>query len=62
MDVHRFAPLVAAWIEMDWLNIGKVWGLEMMQLINCIDMMPETRLPKKVLEWEIINGCGAWLG
>ena len=24
--------------------------------------MPESRLPKKILRWEIINGCCAWVG
>ena len=62
LGVHRFAPLAATWIELDWLNIGQVRKIEMMRLMNRIALMPESRLPKKVLRWEVINGCCAWLG
>ena len=47
---------------MDWLNIGQVRKIEMMRLMNRISLMSESRLPKKVLRWEVINGCNAWLG
>ena len=62
LGVHRFAPLAATWIEMDWLNIGQIRKLEMMRLLNRIASMPESRLPKKIFRWEIINGCCAWVG
>ena len=47
---------------MDLLNIGKVRHLEMIRLTNRISGMLESRLPKMILRWEIVHGCGGWLG
>ena len=36
--------------------------LEMMRLMNRFAHMSESRLPKKILRWDIIHGSKAWMG
>ena len=56
------APQVSTWIEMDWLNMVHVRRLEMMCLMNRIAQTSESRLPKKILRWDIIHGSKSWMG
>ena len=62
LGVHRFAPLAATWIEMDWLDMCRLRKLDMFRLMNRLAGMDESRIPKMILRWDIINGCCGWMG
>ena len=62
LGIHRFAPLPALRIEMDWLGIQMSRSLEMLQYLNRLAYMDEERIPKKILRWDIQMDRKGWIG
>ncbi len=61
LGVHRFAPLPATKTEMDWLDIVFTRWMSMLRYVGRLAVMEETRLPKKVLRWDILIGSKGWM-
>ena len=61
LGVHRYAPLSAIWLEMDWINIQKTRWLDIMRLYNRLVGMSWDRLPRKVLQWDCKLGGVGWV-
>ena len=61
LGVHRFAPLPAPCIEMDWLPMRSIRWIEMLRLMNRLARMDEGRMAKKILRWDIALGCVGWM-
>ena len=62
LGVHRFAPVPATKLEMDWLDMKHHRWLDMIRLYNRICAMERTKLPRMVLEWDYKVGAKGWLG
>ncbi len=62
LGVHRFAPVPATKLEMDWLDMKHHRWLDMMWLYNRICAMDRQKLPRIVLEWDYKSGAKGWLG
>ena len=60
LGTHRFTPLAAVYTEMDWLDSKYIRWLEMLRLWNRISDMPDSRWPKKVLNWDQLTGTDSW--
>ena len=60
LGVHRFAPVAATKLEMDWLDCREGRWLEMLRLFNRINTMDNTRLPRVVYDWDVSLGLEAW--
>ena len=61
LGMHRFTPLPATWSEMDWLSMRKLRWLEIIRLYNRISVMEQSRLPRKVLDWDIKCRNKGWI-
>ncbi len=61
LGVHRFAPLPALWLEMDWINIQKMRWLDLVRLYNRLVGMQQHRLPRKLFEWDCKLGGVGWV-
>ena len=60
LGIHKFAPNAATNIKMDWLGYReKIW-LNMIRLYNRINVMPLSRLPKVVYDWDVNSGASSW--
>ena len=57
LGVHRFAPVLATKLEMDWLDMKHYHWLDIMRLYNCICAMDRSMLPRIVLEWDYKVGA-----
>ena len=57
---HKFAPNAATKIEMDWLGCREKRWLNMIRLYNRINVMPLSRLPKVVFDWDVNSGASSW--
>ena len=62
LGVHRFAPLVATWTEMNLVSMKKSRWIEMLRLFNRIVNMKPNRLPKLILASDLKAGAKGWLG
>ena len=51
LGTHRFTPLAATYIEMDWADNRHIHWIEMLRLKNRINNMSTARWPKKVFQW-----------
>ena len=60
LGVHRFAPLAATRLEMDWLECRDMRWLEMLRFHNRISTMDNSKLPKLVYNWDISLGLESW--
>ena len=60
LGVHRFAPLAATKIEMDWLECRETRWLEMLRLFNRINTMEDDRLPNIIMKWDISLKLNTW--
>ena len=60
LGVHRFAPVAATKIEMNWLDTRETRWLEMLRYYNKIVEMNDDRLPKIVYEWDKSLDIKAW--
>ena len=60
LGVHRFAPLPATKIELDWLECRESRWLNMLRLFNRINKMDDNRLPKMILKWDKSLNLDTW--
>ena len=60
LGTHRFTPLAATHIEMDWSDNRHIHWLEMIRLKNRINEMPTNRWPKKIWQWDRVSKTDAW--
>ena len=60
LGTHRFTPLAATQIEIDWSDNRHIHWLEMLRLKNRINLMPTSRWPKKVWQWDRVLKTNAW--
>ncbi len=61
LGVHRFAPVPATKLEMDWLDMKHHRWLDIIRLYNRICAMDRSKLPRVVLEWDYKVGAKGWL-
>ena len=45
---------------MDWLGCREKRWLNMIRLYNRINVMPLSRLPKVVYDWDVNSGASSW--
>ena len=60
LGVHRFAPIPATRIELDWLECRESRWLSMLRLYNRINKMDDNRLPKIICKWDQSLGLDTW--
>ena len=60
MGVHKFAPVPALHIEMDWLNTRFQRWLEMIRYRNQLATMNDSKLPRIIYEWDRSLKTDAW--
>ncbi len=60
LGVHKFAPLPAIYLEMDWMNTRFVRWLEIIRYRNRLAAMNEDRLPRIVYDWDRSLDTEAW--
>ena len=60
LGVHKFAPIPALHIEVDWLCTRYQRWVEMIRYRNCIAAMGADRLPRILYEWDCSLGRDAW--
>ena len=60
LGIHKFAPNAATKIEMDWLGCREKRWLNMIRLYNRINVMPLSRLPKIIYDWDVNSGASSW--
>ncbi len=60
MGVHKFAPVPALHIEMDWLNMRSTRWLEMVRYPNRIASMNQDRLPRIIYDWDRSLKTDSW--
>ena len=56
LGIHRFAPVAATKIEMDWMECRELRHIEMLRLFNRISTMDDHRLPKIIYNWDLSLG------
>ena len=61
LGTHRFTPLAATHIEMDWADNKHIHWIEMLRLKNRINDMSTSRWPKKVFQWDRQTNTNAWV-
>ena len=59
-DVHKYAPVAATKLEMDWIECREKRWLNMLRLFNRINIMDNSRLPKIIYDWDISLGRNTW--
>ena len=62
LGVHRFAPVPATKLEMDWIDMRRYRWLDIMRLYNRICAMDRSKLPRQVLVYDYKVGGKGWLG
>ena len=60
LGVHKFAPVSATRLEMDWLETREKRWLNMLRYFNRINKMESNRLPKIVYDWDLSLGLNTW--
>ena len=60
LGVHKFAPVAATKLEMDWLECREKRWLNMLRLFNRISIMNPDKLPKIVYDWDRSLGLESW--
>ena len=60
LGVHRFAPLPATKIELDWLECRESRWLNILRLFNRINKMDDNRLPKMIFKWDKSLNLDTW--
>ncbi len=60
LGTHRFTPLAATYIEMDWADNRYMHWVEMLRLKNRINGMTTGRWPRKVFQWDRQTNTNAW--
>lgn len=60
MGVHKFAPVAAMKLEMDWLECRDKRWLNMLRLFNRINTMDQWKLPKLIYDWNVSLGLNSW--
>ena len=60
LGVHKFAPLPAISIEMDWMCTQFMRWVEMVHYRNRLASMEQDRLPRFIYEWDSALNTDAW--
>lgn len=60
LGVHRFAPVSATKIEMNWLDPREGRWIEMLRYYNKIMQMNDDRLPKIIYKWDKSLNMETW--
>ena len=60
LGVHRFAPVSATKIEMNWLDVRSLRWIEMIRYYNRLVKMDNDRLPKIIYDWDKSLNIEAW--
>ena len=60
LGIHKFSPIAATNFEMDWLGCREKRWLNMIRLYNRINVMPLSRLPKIINDWDVTSGASSW--
>ena len=60
LGVHRFAPVAATKIEMNWLDPRKLRWIEMLRYYNRLVKMDGDRLPRYIYDWDKSLNREAW--
>ena len=60
LGIHKFAPVAATKIEMDWLECRESRWIDMLRLFNRINKMEKDRLPKIIYNWDASLGLDTW--
>ena len=60
LGVHKFAPVAATKLEMDWLECREKRWLNMLRLFNRITTMNPEKIPKIVYDWDRSLGLESW--
>ena len=60
LGVHRFAPIPAIRIELDWLECRESRWLNMLRLYNRINQMDDDRLPSIIYKWDKSLDLDTW--
>ena len=60
LGVHKFAPVAATKLEMDWMECREKRLLNMLRLFNRITTMNPEKLPKIVYDWDRSLGLESW--
>ncbi len=60
LGVHKFAPLPAIYLEMDWMSTRFMRWIEIIRYRNRITAMNKDRLPRIVYEWDRSLNTEAW--
>ncbi len=60
LGVHKFAPVPAMHMEMDWLDVRFQRWIEMVRLRNRIVNMEDHRLPLMIHNWDVSLKRDAW--
>ncbi len=60
LGVHKFAPVPAMQLEMDWLDVRYQRWIEMVRLRNRIVNMEEHRLPLIIHKWDVSLKQDTW--
>ena len=50
LGVHKYAPVAATKLEMDWIECREKRWLNMLRLFNRINIMDNSRLPKIIYD------------
>ena len=60
LGVHKFAPVPAMQLEMDWLDVRYQRWIEMVRLRNRFVNMEEHRLPLMIHNWDVSLDRNTW--
>ena len=59
LGIHKYAPNAATKIQMDRLGCREKRWLNMIRLYNRINVMPPSRLPKIIYDWDVNSGASS---
>ena len=61
LGVHHYSANASTSMEMDIMSIQYSRWLELLRYFNRLMAMEDDRLPKMVLQWDIVNGSKGWI-